>query len=369
MYRKYIKRPLDIALSGTALLILSPIIFILWIWLSIANKGAGAFFYQERPGKGEKIFRIIKFKTMTDERDADGNLLPDADRLTHAGKFVRSTSLDELPQLWNVFIGDMSLIGPRPLLPRYLGYYTKREKLRHTVRPGITGWAQIKGRNNISWDEKLEYDAWYVEHISLKLDVYICFLTINNVINRKDIIVQPSGDFLDVKRSHKKALIMRDIEIGDLSVRVTWMNDNKINRTLNIQLPVTLESTQVWFERIKNAPNRKDFTFIENDGTIVAMGGLTDIDDKSLDAELYIFVNPNMHGKGYGSESTKLICQYGFEKLCLNKIYLYTNSDNLSAQKVYKNLGFALKKYISDGVQNHGEFRDRYYYELNRSKK
>ncbi len=187
MYRKYIKRPLDIALSGTALLILSPIIFILWIWLSIANKGAGAFFYQERPGKGEKIFRIIKFKTMTDERDADGNLLPDADRLTHAGKFVRSTSLDELPQLWNVFIGDMSLIGPRPLLPQYLPLYSARQARRHEVRPGISGWAQINGRNSISWKEKFELDVWYVDNISFKTDIKVIYNTIINIVTRKGI--------------------------------------------------------------------------------------------------------------------------------------------------------------------------------------
>ncbi|MDE7508997.1 MAG: sugar transferase, partial [Muribaculaceae bacterium] len=169
-------------------------------WLHFANKGAGAFFFQERPGKDGKIFKVVKFKTMTDERDADGKLLPDAQRLTKVGKLVRSTSIDELPQLWNVLKGDMSLIGPRPLLPRYLPWYTPREATRHSVRPGITGLAQVKGRNSISWDDKLEYDAVYVENITFLNDCRIVLETISNVISRKNIEVAPKGCFLDNER-------------------------------------------------------------------------------------------------------------------------------------------------------------------------
>lgn len=187
MYNKYIKYIFDIIISGTTLLCLSPIILILWILLTIANKGAGAFFIQERPGKGGKIFKVVKFKTMTDERDSNGNLLPDADRLTRVGKIVRSTSLDELPQLWNVFKGDMSLIGPRPLLPQYLPLYSPEQARRHEVRPGITGWAQINGRNSISWKEKFELDVWYVDNMSFLLDMKIIYLTIKNVIKRDGI--------------------------------------------------------------------------------------------------------------------------------------------------------------------------------------
>ena len=157
------------------------------IWLHIANKGAGAFFFQERPGKNAKIFKVVKFKTMTDERDEDGNLLPDKDRLTKVGKFVRSTSLDELPQLINVLKGDMALIGPRPLLPKYLPLYSKEQYRRHEVRPGITGWAQVNGRNNISWTKKFEFDVWYVDHCSFLLDLKIIFLTIKKVLVREDI--------------------------------------------------------------------------------------------------------------------------------------------------------------------------------------
>lgn len=189
MYKNIIKRIIDFTLSGLALIILSPIILIIWIWLTIANKGAGAFFSQERPGKDEKIFKIYKFKSMTDERDTEGNLLPDVKRLTKIGKFIRKTSLDELPQLWNVFKGDMSLIGPRPLLKEYLPYYSPKERIRHSIRPGITGWAQINGRNNLIWDKRLALDVYYVKNISLKLDSIIFIKTIINILKKKDIIV------------------------------------------------------------------------------------------------------------------------------------------------------------------------------------
>ena len=187
MYKNFIKRGIDIFMSGIAILCLSPILVILWIWLSFANKGAGAFFFQERPGKNGKIFRVVKFKTMTDEKDINGNLLPDAQRLTRVGRFVRSTSLDELPQLLNVFKGDMSLIGPRPLLPQYLPLYSQEQARRHEIRPGITGWAQVNGRNSISWTDKFKLDVWYVDNISFTLDLKIIYLTIKNVIKRDGI--------------------------------------------------------------------------------------------------------------------------------------------------------------------------------------
>lgn len=204
MYRKYLKRWLDFVIVFCVLAVIWPILLLVTLWLHFANKGAGAFFTQERPGRNGKLFKVIKFKSMTDERDADGNLLPDACRLTKVGRFVRATSVDELPQLINVLKGDMALIGPRPLLPRYLPYYTKREQLRHTVRPGITGWAQVNGRNNVCWDERLELDAWYVEHLSFFLDVKIVLMTVKNVICRKDVTVVVKGQFLDVERRNKQ---------------------------------------------------------------------------------------------------------------------------------------------------------------------
>ena len=203
MYKHCLKRLIDFCIVFIALLMIWPILLIITVWLHFANKGAGAFFTQERPGKDGKIFKVLKFKSMSDERDESGKLLPDAQRLTNVGKFVRSTSIDELPQLINVLKGDMALIGPRPLLPEYLPYYTQREQLRHTVRPGITGWAQVNGRNNLGWDERLEYDVYYVEHLSLFLDIKIIVRTINNVFRRKDIVVIPGSKSkrLDVERN------------------------------------------------------------------------------------------------------------------------------------------------------------------------
>ena len=187
MYKHFFKRFFDFGISLIALICISPILLVITIWLHFANKGAGAFFFQERPGKDGKIFKVIKYKTMTDERDANGELLPDEVRLTKVGKFVRSTSIDELPQLINVLKGDMALIGPRPLLPQYLPLYSPEQARRHEVRPGISGWAQCHGRNAISWTEKFKLDVWYVDHCSLKTDLQVIFITIKNVLMRKDI--------------------------------------------------------------------------------------------------------------------------------------------------------------------------------------
>lgn len=187
MYKHFLKRFIDFCIALLVLLCIGWFLIIIAIWLHFANKGAGAFFYQERPGKDEKIFKVIKFKTMTDERDAEGNLLPDAQRLTKVGRFVRSTSIDELPQLINVLKGDMALIGPRPLLVKYLPLYSEEQRRRHEVRPGITGWAQCHGRNAISWTEKFKLDVWYVDHCSFLTDLKVIFITIKNVLMRKDI--------------------------------------------------------------------------------------------------------------------------------------------------------------------------------------
>ncbi|MCG2611278.1 sugar transferase [Flavobacterium sp. SM15] len=186
MYRSFFKRFFDFSLASIALLVLSPLIILVVIGLFFANSGK-VFFFQQRPGKNEVIFKIVKFKTMNDKKDAKGNLLPDAERLTAVGNFVRKTSLDELPQLINVLKGDMSLIGPRPLLVHYLPLYNQQQKKRHNVRPGITGWAQVNGRNAISWQQKFEYDVWYVDHISFKLDFIILLKTIQKVIKSEGI--------------------------------------------------------------------------------------------------------------------------------------------------------------------------------------
>ena len=187
MYKHFFKRVFDFIIALIALLLIGWFLIIVAVWLHFANKGAGAFFYQERPGKNGKVFKVIKFKTMTDKRDADGNLLPDEKRLTKAGKFVRSTSIDELPQLINVLKGDMALIGPRPLMVSYLPRYSKEQMRRHEVRPGISGWAQCHGRNNITWTEKFKLDVWYVDHLSLWVDIKVICITILKVLKRADI--------------------------------------------------------------------------------------------------------------------------------------------------------------------------------------
>ena len=187
MYQNYFKRTLDFTLALIGLAVISPFFVLLWLLLAIANKGAGVFFTQQRPGKSEKIFKLIKFKTMTDERDETGKLLPDAKRLTKTGKIIRSLSVDELPQLINVLKGDMSLVGPRPLLVHYLPLYNTYQKRRHEVRPGITGWAQVQGRNAVDWDKRFELDVWYVDHVSLWIDIKILWLTVLKVFKRDGI--------------------------------------------------------------------------------------------------------------------------------------------------------------------------------------
>ena len=193
MYRRYIKRILDFIIALLALILVSPILIVVTIWLHFANKGAGAYFTQERPGKDAKIFKVVKFKTMTDERDENGNLLPDEKRLTRVGRFVRSTSIDELPQFVNVLKGDMSLLGPRPLLVKYLPLYSPEQMRRHEVRPGISGWAQCHGRNAMTWKQKFEYDVWYVDHLTFKVDLQIVIMTIKSVLMREGISQEGSA--------------------------------------------------------------------------------------------------------------------------------------------------------------------------------
>lgn len=187
MYRNFLKRFFDFCIALLALICLSPLLLLVIVLLHFANKGAGVFFYQERPGYKGRLFKIIKFKSMTDERDKDGNLLPNEQRITKVGRFIRKTSLDELPQFFNVLKGDMAMIGPRPLVVRYLDLYTPEQARRHDVRPGITGWAQVNGRNAVTWTRKFELDVWYVDHLSMWLDLKIVYMTIMNIIKRKDI--------------------------------------------------------------------------------------------------------------------------------------------------------------------------------------
>ena len=212
MYCKYLKHLLDFTIVLCVLVVIRPILLVIIIWLHFANKGAGVFFTQERPGKNGKIFNVLKFKSMTDERDKDGKLLPDNQRLTRIGRFIRSTSIDELPQLFNVIKGDMSLIGPRPLVTIYLPYYNEKEKHRHDVRPGITGWAQVNGRKSITWEQKLAYDIDYVNNMSFWLDVKIFFLTVYKVFKRENVGVGVDViDFDDYRIAQWQAMGRQDL--------------------------------------------------------------------------------------------------------------------------------------------------------------
>ena len=219
MYKNYTKRVLSFFISLIALILIGWFLVIVAIWLHFANKGAGAFFTQERPGMGGKLFRVIKFKTMTDERDENGKLLPDAKRLTKVGRFVRSTSVDELPQLLNILKGDMALIGPRPLLPEYLWVFDDFQKRRMKVRPGITGWAQVHGRNHLKLSKKFEYDVWYVDNCSIWLDIKIVWMTIVNVLKRADI-GEGAGD-------------MKDIDDLNMSQRIREIRETKAAEVSN----------------------------------------------------------------------------------------------------------------------------------------
>ena len=202
MYKHFFKRLIDFSVALIVLVCISPLLLVVTLWLHFANKGGGAFFLQERPGKNGKIFKVIKYKTMTDERDEQGQLLPDDKRLTPVGSFVRSTSIDELPQLFNVLKGDMSLIGPRPLLPQYLALYSPSQARRHEVRPGISGWAQCHGRNAISWTQKFEYDVWYVDHVSFLTDMKVIYYTIKAVLKRDGISAEGQATIEPFNRSN-----------------------------------------------------------------------------------------------------------------------------------------------------------------------
>lgn len=368
MYKHFFKRLIDFTIVLIALLIIWPILLVITIWLHFANKGAGAFFTQERPGKNGKIFKVIKFKSMTDERDENGKLLPDAQRLTKVGRFIRSTSLDELPQLINVLKGDMALIGPRPLLPQYLPYYTKREQMRHLERPGITGWAQVNGRNLLTWDEKLEMDVWYVENLSFLLDLKIIFVTLKNVIKKEGVIVVPRPVYLDNERKvNKKHLLeklnLRPLMLEDLKVRVLWMKDPKVYKTMDLDSTITLDKTITWFNNNKYNNSRQDFV-VEYQNKIIAFTGITNI--KEGVGETYSFVSPCEQGKGYGTIARYYTCKYGFDNLSLIKIVSYCNEDNIASMKVNDKLGYKYVKTVH--CKNlAGEDVERKYYELTKN--
>ena len=332
-YNRYVKRIIDIICALLAIMVFW------WLYLIVAvlvriKLGSPIIFKQERPGKIDKktgketIFNLYKFRTMTDKRDVEGNLLPDDVRLTKFGRILRSTSLDELPEAFNILKGDMSVIGPRPLLVEYLPYYTKEEHHRHDVRPGLSGWAQINGRNAIdSWEQRFQYDLEYVKNVSFTFDIKVVLKTIEKVLKRSDIQVgkQIKVGRLDTARGNKN-------ENKDIPKKVEWIKNSENNKNLHYDIPLKIEKTEKWFENNKDRTDRFD-AVIEADGVPCGTIGLLSIDQKNKKAEYYIAMGEiSLKGKGVSTNASKLLLEYAFNVLKLNRVYLFTEKENLIAQ-------------------------------------
>ncbi len=335
------KRILDLALVLLSTPITLPL-FLLIAGIVRVQQGRPVLFRQERLGYNEQVFHILKFRTMSDARDAEGNLLPDEQRLTPIGTFLRRTSLDELPQLINVLRGEMSLVGPRPLFPRYLPYYTSREATRHLVRPGITGYAQVNGRNHVGWDARLELDAIYVERASTKLDLVILAQTIMRSVRREgiEVIAGRSGSPLNVARTYPKdgALVLRPLEEGDLPERVRWMNDPRTRAYMRLSDDITLESTAAWFRAKARQHGKHDFVVVDSTTqTIVGMVGLRARGARS--AESYIIVAPELRGRGLGHRVQRLLLVWAFQSGLYDKVVSSVRRDNTASHRVHARFG------------------------------
>jgi lipopolysaccharide/colanic/teichoic acid biosynthesis glycosyltransferase/RimJ/RimL family protein N-acetyltransferase len=313
--------------------------------------GSPVFFTQTRVGLNDQEFDVVKFRTMTDERDETGRLMSDAHRLTRLGRVLRATSLDEIPQLLNVLRGDMSLVGPRPLFPRYLPHYSALERQRHSVRPGITGLAQVSGRNSVAWDERLGYDIEYVRRASLFADLRIVYRTLRQVISRQDVSVlaSDSGEPLDVARSYPSRgdVRLRRLRSSDLETRVSWIARSETRRHMQWPENLTLESTRQWFHAATRDPSRIDLA-AERGGVVVAMAGLRKTGPRS--AEFYVFVDPSRHGEGLGRSVTGLTLNYAWQTLDLDAVTLTVARENKSAVRIYDAIGFSVTSETADRV-------------------
>jgi lipopolysaccharide/colanic/teichoic acid biosynthesis glycosyltransferase/RimJ/RimL family protein N-acetyltransferase len=354
------KRIMDVICGGLVLLMTAPVFLAVAaaIWLF---DGRPILFRQPRLGRGEVPFTLLKFRTMRPpgERRLAGQ--SDGQRLTPLGRFLRTTSLDELPQLLNVLRGDMSLVGPRPLFTHYLPHYRDDERLRHTVRPGITGLAQVRGRNHMGWDERLRTDVEYVTHQSLRTDLRILWRTVVGVARRRDVVVIPGdlGEPLDVERTYpvRDGLTLRRLRTSDLDQRVKWVNHPGTRRHTRME-PVTPESTREWFDRVRQEPNRHDLVVIDKtSGRTLGMVGL--IPRATDTAEFYVFVDPEQYGRGIGQTATGLVCQWAFERLALETVMLTVHQDNAAACRIYESLGFA-DEAITDGRRTMTLPRERF---------
>ena len=372
MYRHFFKRFLDFTFSLIGLVVISPILILVWVLLMVANGGAGAVFVQCRPGKGGKLFKVIKFKTMNDKRDGAGNLLPDGERITSVGRVVRSLSIDELPQLINVLKGDMSLVGPRPLLIEYLPLYSAKQARRHEVKPGMTGWAQVNGRNLVKLSKKFEYDVWYVDNISFLLDVKILFLTFVNVLRRKDV-GKGSGDMKDVddldfaKRMVpnniliQNRLLLRRPEASDKEQLFTLKNNKNASKLLGGYTPeYSLQDIVSWINFHRDA--RNEILFVIHDqfsNKLIGHVGLYNIDHISKKAEFGILIaDDDSRGKGYGSLCLEQMIELAFNKLDLNKITLSYLKDNIPADTLYKKYGFEVEGVLKNDIFKNGQYYD-----------
>ena len=372
MYKHFFKRFLDFTLSLTGLVITSPILLFVLLLLILANGGTGAFFVQTRPGKKGQLFRMVKFKTMNDKRDEQGNLQPDGNRITAVGRFIRSLSIDELPQMINVLKGDMSLVGPRPLLVEYLPLYSNEQARRHEVRPGITGWAQVNGRNLVKLSKKFEYDVWYVENISFLLDIKILILTFLNVLKRKGV-GKGNNDMKDVDDLNfanrmiefsirlDNKLLLRRPDFSDKQELLLLKNNKEASKLLGGHTPdYSLKDIISWIKFHRNAKNETLFVIKDlTKNRLIGHVGLYNIDHISKKAEFGILIADNdSHGKGYGNLCLNHMMDIAFNKLELNKVTLSLLYENVSAYKLYKKNNFEIEGVLKNDIYKNGKYYD-----------
>lgn len=375
LYERYIKRPLDCFLAICALIVLSPVMGIIALLVRI-KLGSPVLFKQDRPGRinsltgKEKIFRLCKFRSMSDERDENGELLPDEQRLTKFGQLLRTTSLDELPELINIIKGDMAIVGPRPLAMQYLPYYNKAERLRHLVRPGLTGLAQVNGRNSANWPQRFRYDVAYVNSISLKMDVFIILKTIYKVVKRKDVGIRGAGRVMDFDKYRllENKLIKKDdnghyvklrwIEEKDAHILAELNNNTEIaDHVVGNPKKVTFEEQLLWMARIDEEKNTVRM-MIEYDGTAVGTIIISNIDSDNKTGNLNIKILPQYQRKKIGSKALDLACQYAFEELKLFCLTAHILSDNASSISLFSKTGFLKEGILRSRVIKNGHRRD-----------
>ncbi|TDC40834.1 GNAT family N-acetyltransferase [Micromonospora sp. KC213] len=335
------KRIMDVGFAGILLLLTAPVLLAVAAAIRLLD-GGPVLFRQPRLGFRETTFTLFKFRTMRPPARGPVSGRDDRQRLTPLGQFLRTTSLDELPQLLNVLRGDMSLVGPRPLFTHYLPHYRDDERLRHTVRPGITGLAQVRGRNHMGWDDRLRADVEYVTHTSLRTDLSILWRTLAGVVRRRDVVVIPGdlGEPLHVERTYPvvDGLGLRRLRTSDLDQRVRWVN-HPATRCHTRMEPVTPESTHEWFTRVRQDSDRHDLVVFEKaTGQVVGMAGL--IPRAPGAAEFYVFIDPEQYGRGIGRTATRLVCHWAFEQLLLDEVMLTVHRDNVAACRIYESLGF-----------------------------